>query len=186
MTCDTQFVRKIEKETIRPGLIACIAIVSAFLSSQLSLAGCSGPVIDRTIPAVPSSYFQAIEVDPVNLVQAYYPVDLDINIPVGLPEQMYNNQTFVFKNIPVTRAMLSTVQEGFIWINAIKCYPLESNGLTGLKAGDIIDIVGIDSGLCPDFEGSLQFSGCVFIFSGAVQIPASGSPTFALPYQDVR
>ena len=164
----------------KSGINILAATVALLLMSLLAPLGCTRQ--NRVIPYIPPSYYEATEVSPHNLVTAYYPPYSDAPLPMGAIEDMYNGKVFIFKDIRVTKYMLQNAVEGYAWVDLIKCYPLMSNGLAGLKVGDAIDMVGVNDGLCPDQVGFLQLSGCVFLPSGELQIPAAGSAPFVPPY----
>jgi hypothetical protein len=90
-------------------------------------------------------------------------------------EVLYNGSPFVFKSISITREMLANVPEGYTWVGLVKCYPMDADGLEGLREGSIVDVVGIDAGLCQEYHG-LVFTGCVFLPAGEIQLPVAGTP----------
>jgi hypothetical protein len=162
----------------RINLLAVTALL--LFVSLLAPLGCARQI--KVAPYVPPSYYEAIEVSPHDLVMAYYPPYTDSPVPMGYIEDMYNNKVYIFKGIRVTTYMLQNAANGVAWVDLIKCSLMVSDSLSRLKVGDVVDVIGLNEGLCPDRVGFLQFSGCVFIPSGALQIPAAGSTAFVPPY----
>jgi hypothetical protein len=65
--------------------------------------------------------------------------------------------------------------------NIIQCYFLKSGYQKLLKAGDKVEVVGIDVGQNKDYTGTLSFTGCIFVPAGSVQLPAGGTSALNIP-----
>jgi hypothetical protein len=174
------YCRKFELDMKQRRIILSMALVlTSLLCASLSMS-CSKKI--NALPFIPPSYYGAIAVNAHQLLQAYYPSYTDEPIYMGAVEFMYDGKIFIFKSVKVTKYMIDNSSEGYVWIDLIKCYPMEVSALSGIKVGDTVDVVGVNAGLCPDFAGALKFSDCFFLPSGSVQIPAPGSDTFAPLY----
>jgi hypothetical protein len=156
-------------------LISVIVLFTSFLYVT-SFAACSKKI--STLPYIPPDYYAAIAVNPHQLFEAYYPSYTDDPIFMGAVEYKFNGKIFAFKGVKVTQFMLQNAVDGYVWVDLIKCYPLEGNALSDIKAGETMDVVGVNAGLCPDFLGALKFSNCIFLPGGCAQIPAPGSEAF--------
>jgi hypothetical protein len=86
----------------------------------------------------------------------------------------------------VTDYVLRDKANGFIWIDMIKCYPLNPDSIKNVKLGTMIDVVGINMG--PELEdygdyadGNLIFNDCVFLAAGSVKIPSDTTGQVLVP-----
>jgi len=151
--------------------IVCILLAV----SVVAVSGCSKSAA-ATVPYVPPSYLACTEVTPYQLVNVYYG---RYGSRMRQAEVLYNGSPFVFKNIRITTEMLTSVPQGCIWVGLVKCCPLTKDGLSSLKIDSMVDIIGIDAGMCPEYHG-LVFTGCVFLPAGIVQLPLEGSTSLPL------
>jgi len=127
---------------------------------------------------IPPSYYACSETTPENLAQAYYSRYYN----VVDAESQYNGQFFVFKNIVISDSSLHYATDDYIWVDTIiQCYFLKSGVEKELKAGDKVDVVGIDAGQNKDYAGTLTFTGCIFVPAGSVQLPAGGASVLNIP-----
>jgi len=89
---------------------------------------------------------------------------------------------FVFKNIVILDSALKFATDTYMWVNGvIECFFLTPGSASQLKAGEVVDVVGIDVGVCKDYTGTLMFNNCVFLPAGSVQLPAPGSGGASIP-----
>jgi hypothetical protein len=132
----------------------------------------------KIVPYVPPQYYACSETTPQDLVQSYF-------LRYGntsQAENSFNGQIFVFKNLTITSSALEYATDDYIWVySIIKCYFLKSGTLKDLKAGDKVDVVGIDGGLSKEYVGTLIFTGCVFLPAGSLQLPAAGISSLVVP-----
>jgi hypothetical protein len=154
------------------------SILSAIVVMAFSQAACSGQAQSKFIQYIPPSYYNCTEVTTENLLLAYF----SPYYAIPNAENALMGQVFVFKNIVITELSLKHATEDYIWVNdVIQCYFLKSGSARQLRAGDKIDVVGVDAGLGKEYAGSLVFTGCVFLPAGSVQLPASGASALTLP-----
>ena len=94
----------------------------------------------------------------------------------------YNNQIFVFKNMVINSDELKSATDNYLWLeNVVQCYFLTGGNLQKLKAGEAVDVVGVDAGPSKDYDNLLVFTGCIFLPAGSVQLPAPGFSALAVP-----
>jgi hypothetical protein len=165
-----------------PALLAAGVIVIFF--SACSSHPASGTTVPTTAPQpviqqyIPSDYYSCSVATPENLCQAYFSRYYNI----ADAEQEYNNQVFVFKNMVITSEELNYATADYIWVDGIiQCYFMKSGDANRLKAGDVVDIVGVDSGDSRDYSGTLIFTGCLFLPAGSIQLPAGGTSALNIP-----
>lgn len=159
---------------IKSGLILSGAACAIVLSSVIGLTGCSQNNLSNIVPFIPPGYYASTPVLPFDLSVAYWSPyisrkDADLRF-VGKP--------YVFKNFQVTSQMLSTADDGYLWVDLVKAYPLNPANLKQLSVGEDVDMVGVFSGGCRDFPNALTFSDVVFLPSGDIQIPLGDSSQF--------
>ena len=190
-------------------MVLVISLVSglAFLTGSCktnSSSIASQPVKPQTvvsqaaIPYIPPSYYACIPVNIDDLMKNYFWHYGNLY----QAEQAYNNQIFLFSGVRVEASML--VDKDTFDFGCAECIAMQPGAVGKLKAGDIIDIVGINRGPLPEAEGQpltswfnadgtinqslafiqgrLYFTDCIFIPSGSVQLPAPGAPAFAPLY----
>lgn len=140
-----------------------------------SLAGCSKQANTSFVQYVPPYYYNCTEATPESLYQAYFSHYLDNYFNLAKAERQYNNQIFVFKNIVITADELGQSTPQYVWVDdMLQCYFMVQGGGDWLKAGDAVDIVGVDSGASTG-TNTLIFTGCLALPAGSVQLPAAGS-----------
>jgi membrane-bound inhibitor of C-type lysozyme len=141
-------------------------------------AGCAGTVQSQVNQYIPPSYYACTETTVDTLLQAYFS---RYNAMPGA-EIALNGQIFVFKNVVITASSLKYAGEDYIWVQqTIQCYFLDTGRVHQLKAGDTVDVVGVDAGICKEYSGTLVFKGCIFLPAGSAQLPAAGTPGLTLP-----
>jgi len=155
---------------------------AVFLAAALLLTGiimtssCAASAF-RPIPLVPPAYLDCVQATPFDLEQAYFG-----NFGSrSLAAQIYNGKPVVLKNIEMTETMLKTRDKNYVWVDSIKIISMVGNALARLKAGDVVDIVGINNGVMPSNFWALYFTGSLFLPAGSVALPASGDST--MPYK---
>jgi hypothetical protein len=132
------------------------------------------------LPSLPPDYYACTESTPIDLMNAYY----SHYFAISGAEIVLKDKVFVFKNIAVTESMVRHATNEYIWINegSIKCYFMTPAERSRLKAGQPMDIVGVNGGMCPDYSGTLFLKDCFFLPPGAVKLPAQGGATLSSSY----
>jgi len=158
------------KKTTMPLLIA-MTVLSALL-----IGGCSQSAMFDPLPYVPPEYYGCAPVEPQDLLTKYYNDHAeqywtDVNI-------LYNSVVFIFKNISVDERMFTALNEGFIWVDQIKCYLMQPDIMANFKPGDKIDVVGRNAGPSSQYIRGLTFKNCVAIPAGQIAIPADADASF--------
>jgi len=153
-------------------------------------------VSQAVIPYIPPSYYACIPVSIDDLLKWYFTHYGNLN----QAEQAYNDQIFMFTSVRVVASML--VDDNTFVFSSAEFIAMQPGAVGQLKAGDIIDIVGINRGPMPEAEGKplsewfdengrpitpfvsgwLYFTDCIFIPSGSVQLPAPGGAVFSPLY----
>lgn len=162
-------MRKLKKATTT--LLIAMAILPALL-----IGGCRQSALLNPLPYVPPEYYGCAPVEPQDLLTKYYHDHAeqywaDVNI-------LYNNVVFIFKNITVDERMFSGLNEGFIWVDQIKCYLMNPDIMANFKPGDTIDVVGRNAGPSSQYIRGLTFNNCVVIPAGQIAIPADADASF--------
>lgn len=145
----------------------------------IGLCGCAHTSAAPRVPFIPPAYYNCIEVSADDLLKAYFHVNYG---NVAMAEQAYHGLYFLFRGVLVNDTMLKDKGKDVLYLSTIRCLPLQSGAVAALKAGQIIDIVGINSGPALDWPGWLVMTGCVFLPSGSVQLPAPGGGVFVPTY----
>jgi hypothetical protein len=130
------------------------------------------------VPYIPPSYYNCIEVLPVDLENAYhtaYGNHAEAQI-------LYDGKIFLFRNLLVDQYMLSELDKGWIWADLTNCPVVNMDYARTLRPGDRIDIVGINLGLNLTPKSVLAFKDCYLLPTGALQLPAPGGATFSPVY----
>jgi hypothetical protein len=154
-------------------------VVTIIVSLAFLQTSCSGQMKPTPIEQyIPAGYYNCSVTTPADLCRAYF--GRYHNISAAQAE--FDNQIFVFKNVVITGDELKYATDDYLWLdNIIQCYFLTSGNLQRLKAGDEVDVVGVDAGLSKDYKNLLVFTGCIFLPAGSVQIPAPGSSSLVIP-----
>lgn len=131
-----------------------------------------------TVPFIPSEYFNCTDVAPQALYDQYYACWSDF----GEAEDQFDNTYIVFKNIALTNDMFKYLNQGNLWVlpSEIDCYLLNPSDMRRYKAGDKIDVVGLNTGPVNGLAG-LVFKNCIILPAGSVQLPAPGSGSVFIP-----
>ncbi len=139
-------------------------------------------------PYIPAEYYSCVEISAYEMAFTYWsPYSQRLKEEGSpIPGEAYRGQIYVLKNYLVTDYMLRDRKNGFIWIDMIKCYPLNPSDLNNVKLGGMIDVVGINMG--PELEnyteyadGDLIFKDCVFLPSGSVKLPSDTGGQVLVP-----
>jgi len=161
-----------------------VIVFSALLLGFTLLSGCTRVAAIARMPDIPANYYACIPVNQDDLEKNYFSHygNLDAS------EQAFNGAIFVFKNIKVNQFMI--VNKSTLNVSTIQCDAMVPGSVSALKLGEYYDIVGVCNGPLPNSSqyatagvyGWLLFTGCIFVPSGTVDLPASGGPGVVLPY----
>jgi len=146
----------------------------------LLTGGCSNRTfVLNPQPFLPPEYYNCTQVDPKALVNVYFTGYGDFT----KMEAMYNDIIYVFKDVLVDKRMFIGLNEGFIWVDQIKCYLVEPDDMKNYKPGDKIDVVGLNKGPTSYYIAGLTFKNCIVLPAGRVALPASpGTVAFTPGY----
>jgi len=124
-------------------------------------------------PYIPSGYYECIEVNPPILVGWYWGGYGDIWTPIGL----YNDRYYVFKDVLVQEWTIQDLENGWIWLDYVRCELVNPEEMSKYKMGDRIDVVGFNTG--PNMDDlrnkMLIFTGCYVLPPGVIQLPSEGN-----------
>lgn len=148
--------------------MAMLSIAAVVMLSVLVLAGCVPRVAFVPPQNLPLEYYSSTEVDPKALVNAYYVGNVDITSV----RARYDGVVFVFKDVLVSDRTFLQLEEGFIWVDQIRCYLVNPETVKGFRPGDRIDVVGRNAGQTSPFIPELTFRGCYALVAGEVGLPA--------------
>ena len=154
-----------------------VAVISVILLAVIGLCGCKSFNTAPKVPYIPPDYYNCTETTTTDLLNAYY----SHYSAVSDAENVLNGHVFVFKNIVVQASALKYATDTYIWVNLIQCYFLTPGSAAELKEGDVVDVVGIDAGVCKEYLGTLVFTGCIFLPAGSVQLPSPGGGGVNIP-----
>ncbi len=147
---------------------ALLLFSSLVVISGLASAGCVPRVAFAPPQNLPPEYFACTEVDPQTLVNAYYVGNVDITSV----RAKYDGVVYVLKNVAVDKRTFLQFDEGFIWVDQIKCYLVNPDTVKRFRPGDKIDVVGRNAGQTSLFIPGLTFQGCYALAAGEVGLPA--------------
>jgi hypothetical protein len=82
------------------------------------ISGCASRHVNA-VPFLPPVYYNAIEANPQELINAYYYAGLPGYIDIREPEARYNNKVFVFKNVLIDEWVIRELDKGWIWLDLI-------------------------------------------------------------------
>ena len=142
----------------------------------ITASACGPLTVPAAVPVIPLNYYACIETTAEELTRAY-------TVQYGDPVQaqaMYNGKAFVFKRIRVGQEMLVD-GDTFVY-HTIRFTAMEPGAVARLKPGEVIDLVRINAGMLPGYLMWLYFTGCVFLPSGSVGLPAQGGDVFRPMY----
>jgi hypothetical protein len=152
-------------------------LLAAILIGLIPVAGCSRASLE-TPDYIPPGYYASLDVHPDDLLRAYFHPNFGDVVQSDLN---FKNLPVVFKNVAVNEIMIRDSAQDIFYISSVKCTPLETGVVATLKVGDLIDIIGINRGVWPEYPGWLSFTECVFPPAGTVQF-SQGGPVFAPAY----
>ncbi len=133
--------------------------------------GCKNSTQFLAPPYLPAPYYNCIETYPQELVHAYFAGYGEIWGPI----QNYNNKVFVFKDNPLDEYVIRELDEGWLWLDLIKCPLANPEAMQYFKVGDKFDLVGLNLGPEDLKTPGLTFKDCYIMRCGSVKLPADGT-----------
>lgn len=179
---------------MKHGLIAklSLGLLGLLLVASMGLVACKSEegftALSEVPPYIPPEYYSCVEISAYEMAFTYWsPYSQRLREEGSpIPGEAYRGSTFILKNYLVTDYVLRDKANGFIWIDMIKCYPLNPDSIKNVKLGTMIDVVGINMG--PELEdygdyadGNLIFNDCVFLAAGSVKIPSDTTGQVLVP-----
>ena len=150
------------KNAIAMALVVLVLVTTVFAGS------CSKEEAAAIPPFIPPDYYQALNVQPQALLNTYFTGYGDFTAI----EALYNNVLFVFKDVLVDERMFTGLDEGFIWVDMIKCYLVNPEDMNRFKPGDRVDVVGRCGGPTQYVLVQLKFNECLVLPAGSVALPS--------------
>jgi hypothetical protein len=147
---------------------AMFPVIALVILAGLGLTGCLTRVDFAPPQNLPLEYYASTEVDPQALVNTYYVGNVDITSV----RAKYDGVAFVFKDVMVSDRTFLQLDEGFIWVDQVRCYLVNPNTMKKFKPGDKIDVVGRNDGQTSLFTPGLTFMGCYALTAGEIGLPA--------------
>ncbi len=124
------------------------------------------------------AYYSCLEVTPAALSWEYYGNYADR----WQADRDFTGKYFIFKNIKVTEYSLENKDEGFMWVEQVRCTEAKAGDIAKLKVGDLIDIIGCNRGVPPNSYWTLLMTDCIFVPSGSLPLPLPGGEVFVPGY----
>jgi hypothetical protein len=152
------------------GILASLAVIT----TAAPLAGCTATRVETPM-VIPVNYYACLEVYPDDLLKTYFHPALGGAAQADLS---FKDIPVLFRNILIDERMLTDRERDIFYISSVHCTPLSQGAVAELRAGDVIDIVGINRGAWTEATGWLSFTDCLFLPAGAVALPAPGGPSF--------
>jgi hypothetical protein len=163
--------------TIKKTAVSVLLILVAL--PALLVGGCSKGLAFSPPPYLPPEYYACTEVEPQALINVYFTGYGDFT----KMEAMYNDVMYLLKDIPVDERMFLGLEEGYIWVDQIKCYLLDPDVMNDFKPGDKIDVVGLNDGPTSYFIAGLTFIECIVLPAGKISFASGeGEATFSPGY----
>ena len=138
--------------------------------------GCTQRSTLAAIPYLPPSYYACIETTPEELLKAYTANYGDYT----KAQAIFTGQVFVFKKLRIDQTMLYD-ENTFIY-STLTFHALVPGSVAKLKAGETIDVVGVNQGMPLNYPGCLTFTDSIFLPTGTVELPAPGGAGFTPIY----
>jgi hypothetical protein len=157
--------------------------VTIFITLIVALILLTGGCSNRTFefgppPFIPPEYYTCVQVEPKALVNVYFTGYGDFT----KMEAMYNDAYYIFKNVQIDERMFIGLNEGYIWVDQVKCYLVDPDDMGNYKPGDKIDVVGLNKGPTSYYIAGLTFKNCIVLPAGRVALPAGPSGSFTPGY----
>lgn len=140
--------------------------------------GCTSTGTFAPPPYIPAAYYDCIDTNPVDLINAYFAGYGEIWGPM----ERYNDKVFVFKNVLIDGWVVRELEKGWLWLDLIKCHLANTDEMTYYKMGDRIDVVGLNLGPEDIRTKELTFTECYILPPGAIVLPPDGNSGFTPGY----
>ncbi len=163
-----------------PRLFSCSVVLLLLLSLLLGISACKAQAFAVQLPPfLPPEYYSCLEAGPAELVGSYFSGYTN----ASYAEAQYNNQYFVFKNLPVKDWMIADLDKGYIWLGSgVKCELVNPADMKKFKIDERVDVVGLNTGVISYKTPGLLFTNCYVMAAGSVQLPAAGGGGFSAGY----
>jgi hypothetical protein len=155
-----------------------------FLTLGLCSCSISADSAEQALPFISPAYYNCSVTDPETLFDAYHSRYAN----VSMASTQFDNTYFVFKNIQLTAISFKHLDQGYFWLapGQIKCYPLHPSDIQHLKAGDVVDVVGLNYGIALNdaslaYKDCIVFKDCIVLPAGSVMLPAPGVGGLTIP-----
>lgn len=161
-----------QKRKLTRILLITIGIIGVLVISLVSLFNYT-PNTSALFPYIPPPEgpdYAYIEVTADQLISA----TIAGYVPVS-PEQ-FKGKSFIFKNVLITEEMVSRMTETYIMHSILRFVAQDPSDLKKLRAGDVVDIIGVCTG---EFRGGsflVAIGNCQFLPAGLVALPLPGGP----------
>jgi hypothetical protein len=153
-------------------------LITAVTLSTLLTGGCARGLAFAPPPYLPPEYYACTEVDPQVLINIYFTGYGDFS----KMEAMYNDVMYLLKDIAVDERMFIGLDEGYIWVDQIKCYLIDPRVMDQFKPGDKIDVIGLNSGPTTYYIAGLTFRECYVLPAGKISFPTGEGGGFTPGY----
>ena len=147
------------------------------------------------IPPPPNGYYIETsnrELTYTPLTSSYLDTWTDINDQlIDTIAETHKGESFIFKNISITDHKVVTRQiqpyilgeglaspetETFLMSGNVQFVPQDPSQLKELKAGDVVDIIGVLDSMSEEWPGVLVMKNCQFLPAGIAPLPLPGGP----------
>ena len=161
------------------------AIASTLLWGLIiSATSCASKEDFQAAPYIPPRYYQCQQASAEEIAFAYWSPYNQRYLAEGgvdrIPGESIRGVVFVLKDYLVNEYLLRDKEQGYIWLDMIKCYPIDVASIKQLESGTRIDVVGVNSG--PELDNYLEYDGgtvvfeeCVIFPTGSIRLPAEGT-----------
>jgi hypothetical protein len=146
-------------------------VFGALLGLLACLAGCA-PQGVNAVPNLPAGYYSAVQVNPQELINAYFYAGLPDYIDIREPEARYNNKVYIFKDVLIDEYAERELDKGWLWLDLIKCPVANIDAMKDYAIGDRIDVVGLNLGPEDPRTTGLTFTNCYVLPPNSMGIPA--------------
>ncbi len=159
---------------VKPTLIVLLCLL------LILIGACTKPLFVADLPLyLPTQYYNCMEATPAELVGSYFSGYTN----ASYAEAQYNNQYFVFKNLPVKDWMIADLDKGYIWLGSgVKCELVNPADMKKFKLDQKIDVVGLNTGVISYKSPGLLFTNCYVMPAGSIQLPIGTGGGFSPGY----
>jgi hypothetical protein len=159
-----------------------VLVMSAAIIIFTGTAVSCAPRTVNAVPNLPPAYYGAVEANPQELIFAYFYAGYADYIDIREPKSRYDFQYFVFKNILIDAWVMRELDEGWLWLDLIKCPVVNMAAMEEYGPGDRIEVVGLNLGPENVHVPGLTFKDCYVLPVNAVQLPVADGPPVVPAY----